>query len=178
VSTSAAFRTTAPVPTVARPPGRLSPSPLLRLRTRVRRAGLDRDIARGARHPGDALLQWREAQLTSTRERARLAARIEHVLAERPQTGVSSSAVPVDHAAIELAEPVLRELVFRLRSPEPVEPRGMVLGWRLLTDACSPIYAHRGEEPWHADLPYAADCILLALGLLPDEAAQGKADAA
>jgi hypothetical protein len=52
--------------------------------------------------------------------------------------------VPLDRDAVELAKPVMRELILRLRSPDPVDARGVALGWRLLTDPLSPIYLQDG----------------------------------
>ncbi|HEY7151010.1 MAG TPA: hypothetical protein VH391_04965 [Solirubrobacterales bacterium] len=57
--------------------------------------------------------------------------------------------MPVDRAAVRAAAPVLRQLVSSLRSAEVVEPRGVLLGWRLLTDPCSPLY----DSPAHAVEP-------------------------
>jgi hypothetical protein len=47
---------------------------------------------------------------------------------------------------VEVAKPVLTELILTLLSSEAVEARGVVLGWRLLTDPCSPIYAPQGRS--------------------------------
>ena len=40
-----------------------------------------------------------------------------------------------------VAKPVLIEIILSLLSAEAVEARGLVLGWRLLTHPCSPLYA-------------------------------------
>jgi hypothetical protein len=59
---------------------------------------------------------------------------------------------------VEVARPVLTELILSLRSSEVVEPRGVVLAWRLLTDAGSPIYEAPGgrsgdpDRLWHESL--------------------------
>ncbi len=74
------------------------------------------------------------------RERARLASRLEDTLAHGVRRTRPSSAVPIDGPAVEVAKPLLTALIRTLRSPEVVEARGVVLCWRLLTDACSPIY--------------------------------------
>jgi hypothetical protein len=74
--------------------------------------------------------------------------------------------VPVDHEAVRVAKPVLTELILTLRSSDPVEARGVALGWRLFTDACSPIY----EPPGSGDLDrlwYESLGLLFALRPLP-----------
>jgi hypothetical protein len=106
----------------------------------------------------------REAQLISRRERRRLARRLEEVLAARTPQRAPSSAIPIDHRAVEVARPILTELILSLRSSEPVEARGVVLGWRLLTDASSPIYAPPGGGPGNPDgLWYESQVVLFAL---------------
>jgi hypothetical protein len=65
---------------------------------------------------------------------------------------------------VEAARPILTELILSLRSSEAVEARGVALGWRLLTDPTSPVYAPPRAESvasdrlWHASLS-----VLLAL---------------
>jgi len=141
---------------------------LLRLRARLRRPWLDREIVRGADRPGDRALALREGQLTRRRERRRLASRLEQVLADRPSQPRLSSAVPIDHRAVRVAKPILTELILSLRSIDPVEPRGVVLAWRLLTDASSPIYAPPGGRPGNPDgLWYESLGVLFALRPLP-----------
>jgi hypothetical protein len=126
------------------------PHPLRRLLlcacTRLRRPWLDGTIARGVERPGDRALALREAQLVRPRERRRLALRFERILAQRARPVGPSSAVPVDHRAVEIAKPVLIELILALRSSGRVEARGVALGWRLLTDPCSPIYRQQGRS--------------------------------
>ncbi|MFL5864521.1 MAG: hypothetical protein ACJ780_27790 [Solirubrobacteraceae bacterium] len=78
-----------------------------------------------------------------------------------------SAAVPVDHEAVRVAKPVLTELVLALRSSDPVEARGVALGWRLFTDACSPVFtAPQSGNPdrlWYESLR-----LLFALRPLPE----------
>jgi hypothetical protein len=142
---------------------------LLRVGTLLRRPFLDGAIARGIERPGDRALALREAQLVGARERKCLASRLEEILATGPARPALSSAVPVDHEAVAVARPVLTELILSLRSSEAVEARGVVLGWRLLTDAASPIYGPPGGRPadpdglWHESLS-----LLFALRPLPD----------
>lgn len=146
---------------------------LLRARTRTQRRRLDARIARGAERNCDRALALRESQLVGPRERRRLATRLEEVLTERVRQTVWSSAVPIDYKAVEVARPVLTEIVLSLRSVDIVEPRGVVLGWRLLTDAASPLFAPPGgvsgdpDRLWHESL-----ALLFALRPLATEPVQ------
>ncbi len=137
---------------------------LLRLCTWLRRPWLDRVIAHGLTRPDDCALALREAQLVDRRERIRLAVGLERVLTAPSRPPAASSAAPVDREAVDLARPILTELVLNLRSSEAVEPCGVVLGWRLLTDPASPIYATpRAEDAWGDRLRHESLMVLFAL---------------
>jgi hypothetical protein len=127
-------------------PARLSDTWLV-LRAWVRRPWLDRAIARGVEGRGDRVLAFRAVQLVRSRERIRLALRLEELLIAPPRPEGLSSAVPVDRDAVEVARPVLTELILSLRSSDAVKARGVVLGWRLLTDPRSPVYGWPGSRP-------------------------------
>jgi hypothetical protein len=109
-------------------------------------------------------LALREAQLVDRPQRTRLALGLEDVLTAPSRRPALSSAAPVDWDAVDVARPILTELVLSLRSSEGVDPRGVALGWRLLTDPGSPIYtpprarSAGGERLWHESLS-----VLLAL---------------
>jgi hypothetical protein len=113
---------------------------LLRVRTWLRRPRLDAAIARGLRRPGDSSLALRESQLIEARQRRRLAIRLEEVVATPTRPPAPSSMAPIDRRAVEIASPVLTDLILLLRSRQAVEARGVALGWRLLTDPGSPLY--------------------------------------
>ena len=144
-------------------PGR--PAPLLvRARARIRRPRLDTLIARAVYVPGDRALALREAELAGERERRRAADRIERVLEDAARRPTFSAAVPIDAKAVEVARPALTELVATLRSGEAVEPRGVALTMRLLTDACSPVYRPPGPRMQDRDaLLRVVRRVLLAL---------------
>jgi hypothetical protein len=131
--------------------------PLLRARTRLLRAQLDRHIARGQEGPPDGPLALREAQLVGSRERTRLARRLEQIIAERA-CPTFTSALPIDRTAVEVAKPILIEVILDLRSSEPVEARGVALGRTLLSDGASPVYETPGvgsgdpDSLWHESL--------------------------
>jgi hypothetical protein len=129
---------TAPGPVT--PPGA---SVALRFRTRLSRHHLDGLILRAVARPDDRALALREAQLAGRRERTRAAAVVENALEVRPQRA-ASAAVPVDFAAVAVARPALDELIAMLRSPSPVEPRGVALALRLVGDAGSPLFRPPG----------------------------------
>lgn len=94
----------------------------------------------------------------------RLALSLERVLRAPSRPVALSSAAPLDGEAVELARPVLTELVLSLRSSENVDARGVALGWRLLTDPASPVYAQPRTQPAAGDrLWYAAASVLFAL---------------
>jgi hypothetical protein len=77
--------------------------------------------------------------------------------------GTLRGVIRVDVSAVEVARPVLTELILSLRSTEAVAARGVVLAWRLLTDPTSPVYVPPGhfadpDRLWHESL-----AVLLAL---------------
>jgi hypothetical protein len=134
----------------------ISPRPahdglLLRARTWLLHYRLDNEIARAVGRPGDAELALRERQLVGARERRRLAGAVERVLAEADRRPAFSAAVPIDREAVEVARPALTQLALALRSGEPVDPRGVALTLRLLTDAYSPLYLPPGGRPTDPD---------------------------
>jgi hypothetical protein len=135
---------------------------LARLRARLLRYSLDRDIARGTEHSADPVVALREAQLVSSQERERLAHRLEQLMDASP-LGTLGGVIRVDANAVEVAAPVLTELILALRSSEAVAARGVVLAWRLLTDPTSPVYVPPGhfadpDRLWNESL-----AVLLAL---------------
>jgi len=113
---------------------------LLRVRTWLRRPRLDAAIARGLGRPGDARLALREAQLVEPRQRGRLARRLEEIVESPTRLAARGSRAPIDRRAVEIARPVIADLVLLLRSRQPVEARGVALAWSLLTDPLSPLY--------------------------------------
>jgi hypothetical protein len=66
-----------------------------------------------------------------------------------------------------VAKPLLTELILTLRSSNPVEARGVALGWRLFTDVCSPIYEPPGGSGAIDRLWYESLTLLFALRPLP-----------
>lgn len=114
----------------------------VRWRARLRRAQLDRLLARGADPLTKPELQWRARQLTSRRNRRRLAKEIERVLdAAKTLPLLGGSAAPLNRVEIAPCRELLEALASDLRGAEPVALRGMALTAQLLHDGCSPLYA-------------------------------------
>jgi hypothetical protein len=96
--------------------------------------------------PSSVLLSWRAAELTSPRVRSLLASglrRIEGEVCGRTMPGP----VPLNKRAIRRHVHLVRALYERLEDRDrAVDPRGMVLVDRLLTEPRSPLYSHTREE--------------------------------
>jgi hypothetical protein len=164
-----------PVPRFRPNSGRNSaqrPSLALRIRTRLRRNGLDGELARGADAAGDAALSLRARQLSSTAERARVANALVEVVGEAARSepvGIRSRPQRIE--VLKQAED-LQSLVERLRDQRPVEIRGMAMTARLLSDEASPL-RRTGER----DLAHAIRAARFALDA-PDSQPQELARAA
>jgi hypothetical protein len=130
--------------TVRRTDRRAGPprSILLRLRVAVDRDLLNRSLAEGAAPTRTPMLALRAAQLTSKRNRKRLARTLRRSLDEvrrRPLT--RTGVVIVRRAAVLEAEDALITMIERLISPEPVHVQGMAIAERIVSDAVwSPLY--------------------------------------
>jgi hypothetical protein len=107
-------------------------------------------------------LALREAQLVGRRERRRLALCFQEILVHGARPAALSSAAPVDHRAVEVARPIITELILTLLSSEAVEARGVVVGRRLLTDPCSPLYK-QGQSVRTDRLSYETLAVLFTL---------------
>jgi hypothetical protein len=102
---------------------------------------LDRRIAEGDDVDGDRLLSLRAAQLIKPAARATAATGLEGVVASihKPRTPFSA-AVPVRRGAVRGARRELMALAGDLRHMPVVQPRGVAMAGRLITDPCSPLY--------------------------------------
>lgn len=133
---------------------------LLRARVRLSMPELDARLARGEEPAGDPLLALRAGQLVSRRTRKRLAIAIERACSKSGHNRPAiSAAVPVDADAIKVARPALEQLGAALRSRGAVEPRGVALAHRLLTEPGSALFRPASPEALYA----AAREALLAL---------------
>jgi hypothetical protein len=139
------------VASIGSPPVRLEPRP--RGRTRLRalsrakaalfRGRIDAELARGADPEGDPALARRARQLTRARYRRRLAASVDRLVAEidSDPSGYRSSAVPVRRDQVAEARGTLVAIAGALRDLDSVNPQGVALTLRLITDPASPLYS-------------------------------------
>jgi hypothetical protein len=114
----------------------------LRLRTSVHRTKLTHALAEGADPGASDELALRAQQLTGDRYRKTLARSLRRSIAEarRPARtrGVASI---IDRRAVLDAEGAIAELIEHLLGPRPVQPAGMAMVERILTNADrSPLY--------------------------------------
>ena len=121
-----------------------------RLRLRVTRSRLDRQIAAGCPCDSTAALALRASQLVDPRTRLGLARNLRGVVdyvdrvGERP---VFFSAVVINRLAVRAARETIVGLVERLEGTTPVNPRGVVLARALLTDGIgSPLFNRRCDR--------------------------------
>ena len=115
---------------------------------RDRRRDADRRIAAGA-GPFRPDLAWREAELTSQRERLTLARSVRSVLAELSSDQMLGAS-PLYRPAVRPHAAELTALADRLADLDrPVEAVGILAVQQLLTDAGSFLYArpYANEEP-------------------------------
>lgn len=112
-------------------------------RTAVKRAPLTRALAEGADPTGNDQLALRARRLTSERTRRTLARTLRRTVADARRRARTRSAVPItDRRAVLDAEAAIAETIERLRAPRPVQPQGMALLERIITnaDGSSPLY--------------------------------------
>jgi hypothetical protein len=106
----------------------------LRLRVRVHRRELDREISYSASPDGDPLRALRARQLGSVCERRAVAACFANILdAAAEAEAVPSARLRLDHRAVLSARPEIIHLIELLRSEVAINVRGVALA-RLLAD--------------------------------------------
>lgn len=123
----------------------------LRARVLLHAHRLDAMLLEGADPAESPELEARCRQLTSRACRDTLAEGLEHVLtvAER-RTSPVSAAPPLAKREIIAARASLISLIDALKDERPVEPAGVVLTERLLTDGLSPLYVEGEHDAlWH-----------------------------
>ena len=114
----------------------------VRLRTRVRRGRLERELADGADPRASAELELRATQLRSTAERARIANALVETLGDaRRGEPVTLRTRPQRAVVREAADDILA-LVLRLRDERPVAPRGVAMAARLADGRTSAMHRH------------------------------------
>ena len=103
----------------------------VRIRTRVRRGRLDRQLAAGADPTTNAELELRALQLRSTAERARIANALVETLGDARRTEPVTVRPRPQRAAVRDAADEILALALRLREDRPVDPRGVAMAARL-----------------------------------------------
>ena len=76
-----------------------------------------------------------------------MASRLERVI-NRPDEPLwrVNGAINVQHDAVRIAAHDLEAVIERLRAPDPVNPQGVVMLHRLLSDGAGPLYYASGGE--------------------------------
>jgi hypothetical protein len=124
----------------------------------------DEILLSGFRHVGGPAVARYTAELVSADRRQMLAATLERFLEISLQNQLGS--VPLDRLTLRALEPNVRGLCARVRAIDvPVDPAGMVLLRRLITDgATSPLFHMGGPK---LELERAIDRIHAMLGPMP-----------
>jgi hypothetical protein len=114
-----------------------------RLRVLLLRGRLDFELGAGADPRSDPALRLRARRLVSPRYRRRLAVSLQRLVEELDDDSASylSSAVPVQRQHVAAARGTLLALAGALRDVDSVNPRGVAMTLRLITDPASPLYS-------------------------------------
>lgn len=113
-----------------------------RLRVRLTRGWLDRQLARGATCDASPALALRAAQLASPPARKAIAVLLDTVLlAAEERAANPGSPLIVNHDEVIAAREQIVALVERLLSAAVLEPRGVALARLLVRDARSPLFS-------------------------------------
>lgn len=108
---------------------------------------LDRDLLAGADPHRNQALERRGERVCARRNRDKLAAALEAVVARAKHGGTSLSAsAPVRSEDVLGARTQLEDLARRLHSDAEVDPQGVLLVRRLLTDPASALNSRAGAE--------------------------------
>jgi hypothetical protein len=154
-------------------PADVPSSLMLRASVRLRRGRLDERLADGADPVSERELELRAQQICSPASRERIARALERTMRDahtsppliRPQ-------VRIHVAAIRASAADIAAVIRRLRDGDPVDPQGVALAQRLLTDGASPLYVDGGQSLRHAvrSVRLALDPLALDLSGLPTAA--------
>jgi hypothetical protein len=145
----------------------------VRIRTRVRRGALDRQLADGADAASNAELELRATQLRSTGERTRLADALVETLGDARRGEPMTLRPRPQRAAVRDAADDILALALRLRDGRPVDLIGVAMTARLVDDRSSPM--HRDDA---GDLRDAIKSALSALDATPETTGVLQAHAA
>jgi hypothetical protein len=128
----------------------------------LRRSSLDTRLAQGASPDEAPELAARATQLVSQRTRCGLATGIVRAVeAAAERSGSFSSSAPLNRQEIQSARAELLQLAEDLRSPGPLQPRGVALTEQLLTHGDSPLYGPSIEGSLRDAVRHARTALLL-----------------
>jgi hypothetical protein len=113
---------------------------------RLRAPQLDADLAAGVAAWRSPAHTARAAQLTSRQERLSVADLLEHLLKDVIRPPAISSVVPPCREQVLAAEQAIIDVTLRLRSRDPVDPRGVARLLTLLRDGTGPCYARSSRR--------------------------------
>jgi hypothetical protein len=137
---------------------------------RARALRLDRDLAAGRPPEASRMLAARAQDLVAIRTREVLAEDWEHLLRVasrplRPRTPLAA----ICRDRVTAAEPDIREMVTRLRTPLPVAARGVATASNLLGDGAGPLYNKASRRDLAADVRRATSQLDPAAALFASE---------
>jgi len=133
-----------------------------RVRARLRRSALDRQLSAGAPAWASPELSWRAAELTARGERRALADQLDALVDEviappRPR----GAAAVVDRDGVRACLRLFVELADSLRQAERIRPEGVALLRVLLRDGGSALYSPGASRALQTALIEAQDALLL-----------------
>lgn len=131
------------VPTVGASPLRV------RVRARLQRRRLDRELASGTDPNTDPARRERARELVGEKTRRQIAACLERLLAEADSAprGAYTSRMPIARTAIRDSRLDLETIVERLKAPAYISSRGVAMISLLCSDGAGPLY---GNNPAHS----------------------------
>ena len=120
----------------------------LRVLALLGRRELDRRILAGEPCDSTPALALRAAQLTDPETRRQTARRLRGIVAyvDRRGPGPLITAVVIDPPAVRSGRQAILGLAQRLEADDPVDPRGVILAQRLLTDGLGPLFNPSSER--------------------------------
>jgi hypothetical protein len=120
----------------------------LRLRVYLTRGAVDRDIESGCPCESTAELALRARQLTSDSTRREIARELRGVVAYVDRTGPRplDTAVEIAPAAVRVGREAILDLAHLLEGSTAVQPAGILLARRFLTDGLAPMSNPNSER--------------------------------
>jgi hypothetical protein len=145
----------------------------VRIRTRVGRRGLDRQLAEGADPASSTELELRATQLRSTAERARVANALIETLGDARRGEPMTLRSRPQRAVVREAADDIMALALRLREDRPLSIEGVARAASLVDDKKSAMYSTGA-----GDLHYAIRSAQSALDARREPAGDRRAQAA